>query len=396
MPLIIGQTKINYLSGPNQMFYLQPLQNVSPLILFGDVHFSGKNQCNPSEHEYKLYSDDFLKLLDTLPFTVNLYVESWLRKADYPPNKKTFSYFKNVGDLDQLIPALRFPRMACYIKELRGTELYSTYCPTKNLNWHHIDARFAEHLQITKSGSYKTKSIFTEYKAFLSYNALEALTKCKSLTEKELTYNIFTTLTFEEYIEGLEILKLFLGNPNTLFETLLNNSNSIINKQIKKINFNITVKMLTDFYKDIYLKQYDLPNETVLIDFISTLQSFLKVQNTENYQNVISMLFNDTDDKDGWSIRKYIIANRRQLMKLTSIIVDLYFSFRLLKKDHSELTIGVAGLAHIDNCVSFLTQYLKAYRIETKIIGEYTGDTETAQRCLEMPDINLNTITKMK
>ena len=54
MPLIIGQTKINYLSGPNQMFYLQPLQNVSPLILFGDVHFSGKNQCEQKELEYSI------------------------------------------------------------------------------------------------------------------------------------------------------------------------------------------------------------------------------------------------------------------------------------------------------------------------------------------------------
>ncbi len=400
MPLIINDKNIKFLSGPNRMYYLVSNMDYPSLILFGDVHGSDKNQCD--ENEYKLYSDEFLKLLDDLPYGVNLFVETWLRRKDYSPNEATFKHFRSdvFSSTKQLIPALTFPRIACYIKDLRGTELYSKYCPTKNIKWHNIDARFSENLEY-KKGKYTSKKVYTEFKTFSAFNELEKIIKRyyeeKPLNKAFFENDVFQDLSFKRYIEGFSMLQRFIDidNPKNIFNALLEDNNSIINKQLQKINLNPTKTLFSTFYKKQFLEKYELYKPEYLNNFISEIILYLETEDNIYIENLQKMLDNKEQIEDGWTIHNLIVDGFMTLMKLTSIILDLYFTFRMLKSDYGELTIGILGNEHAENITVFLTEYLKIYKIKEQVIGDYTGNRDTSQRCLKMPDINLNIINKV-
>jgi hypothetical protein len=151
MPLKIGGTYVNKLSGPISMNILYPnvqhlydFPNAPIFIIFGDSHFSNKNYCNPVEDEkngHYIVDRGFLKLLSDAvnpDDIVDFYTEGGPFHLKDVDTSSTWPVNTPMHDI-----WIMFKK--CYyntrMKEMQTFDI-QTYNKLKNIRWQSGDIRF--------------------------------------------------------------------------------------------------------------------------------------------------------------------------------------------------------------------------------------------------------------
>ena len=309
----IGDKIIKKISGPVSFYYLKPTKVKEPgidyplLMLFGDMHRSRDNMCDPCNSDkgcYQIYDDRFLQLLDkvsSLEKPMDIYFE------DFKVNKSAenlSSFFSETHENPKLninnIPPLENYQMLffnCFnhIKrtDLRGfnKNINNKVCPTRTIRWQYADVRFCNNDCIEGK-------IMQYLKNYLK-------------NDKYKQFTIFED-KFNELVKGLIGLNTysisnFMDFSNKLFNNFLTIENkSIIRKQINKqqnsklkdINFWIEI-YATSLMND-FIKINPNPNRfyvyipSTLVD-IYTILRIMKTSDVTSIQPTICMIYLGND-----------------------------------------------------------------------------------------------------
>ena len=417
--LQIGDTNITKISGPVSMYFLRPKQEIYdnggadnfPLfLLFGDVHESKENSCDPcndidkNSSCYRLSDEKFLKLLDTLSsdqLPIDFYTE-YKFKGDVTENKE-----------QQLTEMIQGKRLWCY-NMYRTDNKFNSFknnCPTNKIRWHVADIRrFGGDMNINYTDdiatdllknidfsikyqdySYIENQIYSILEYFSDKENIEHLDYYKKILTKIFngSSNFKTINDFKELLltlcdtndDTLNIEKF----ANTLFYKYINeNENSLIFKQIMKQDY--------PQFKDINFWCYLYKKSLLNRNFI---------YNITDLKQVIEKLDVNFDFNDNFN---YKCCNDL-MMSITSSFIDLYTLARIFKKPvtkqvhdtrstldiRSSLSIGFFGNFHIKNIVDLLLE-TGYYNLEHKIDEKYFYKNEFEYqviRCINI-DFKLN------
>ena len=405
--LQIGDTNITKISGPVSMYYLRPKQEIYdnggsdnfPLfLLFGDVHESTNNSCDPCNDTdknsscYRLSDEKFLKLLDTLSsdnLPIDFYTENQF-KGDIAKNKA-----------QQLTEMIQGERLWCYnmYRTDNKFDSFRNNCPTNKIRWHLADIRrFGGNMNINYTDDiardllqnidfsikYQNYSyienqidIILEYFSDSDKEKIEHLDYYKEILNKIFngSSNFKTMNDFKELLltlcdtddNTLNIEKF----ANTLFNKYINgNENSLIYKQIIKQDY-LQFKDI-NFWCYLYKK---------------TLLNRIFIYNITDLKKVIEKLDVNFDFNDNINYECFFQLSHF----ITASFVDLYTLARIFKKPitkqdnnarstfdvRSSLSIGFFGKFHIENMVDLLLE-TGYYNLEHKI------EQKNENRCINI------------
>lgn len=373
----IGDEIIENLSGPVNFTLLKPKNiNYPIIILFGDVHDgSNEGQCTCKNRCYKIYSVDFLKILDSLSkdnHPVDLYFESFFTRKDFNRiNKGNYDDVFKTDIRTNIMSQFVSNTKVCFYKELKKS-LSKYKCPAENIRWHHSDPR-----QIKYTGDYKyyyEGQIFGLYLIFSDYGENKNI--------KKFTYSIKHNLFLDDEKFKNNLIMLYKCifndkkyNTNTFFKQYFNLNNeyfvkhSLILKQIRKsiFTFDIWEKWFSEYYIYVLNKNYIKNISANINEILDSLDNKVKLE---------KLLNNQSNTFDIENILLYV----------TSIFLDMYYITRSFKMidNPAYLSFGYFGLHHTDNLTYLLTNIMKMYTLK------YETPEHNLSRCLKLPKFNLN------
>jgi hypothetical protein len=396
--VIINNARIKKLSGPVTFQILEPNIEVFKrlkrdyniqlpiVILVGDEHYSSEGQCkncNIEKNCYPIYSNEFISLLDNLSnkgFSVDIYTENiitekmreYLLKAN---DDRILTYLKKKFELyrkNEMLPMLRENILSCYIKELKGTDIYDKFCPSKNIRWHYADVRF----------NINFKKYSMESKFFYLFNIQEqikdlvGLIKLQSKLENISTENKndidlltnnfkykFANYELTRFPRDLNIgifdsgdslddfkLRLFKlkeMNMEVFFESILS---LMKNENIDKIiDYFFTINNPEFVNSLIYKQLKDLPND-IKYGILTTMKDYMKIYLNEK----IPYLNSEEADNE-----QYKIAIQNYLTDLIFLIQN----YNRITIKHFEAFLAKYYMAYTDN-KQFTIYYLSPIKFD--------------------------------
>jgi len=394
MPLIIKDKIIDHISGPVSFSLLKPKVNIKlpSILLFGDVHLSTKGMCNCKQDGcYNIYDKSFLQILDESFMNIDFYIEAWFleyQRVQATNEEQILKYIKIAEDKKFPIFMLREKIMLCYVKELRGSELWKKYSPTQNMKYHYVDTRCScsyyiesllHNIELTP---HPTEHDSLSLSNLYSYNNLhpKIIENCIIRLKKKYGSYYFKILDFQ-YLLTFDLQKAI-----DLFFELATPENSLIIKQYNKLPKSLRD---IDMWKDVFVKYYKYIFDTesnLTSEVLEARKLFYKTLLNDNLDEIIKMTKND-------ELCKLLLQTSQSV--LSSMYLDIYYLFRMLKKieekDSSKINICYFGDYHVENIKYLLTTILEFYTVinEINAQGDIDERTDSFNRCLKMPNINL-------
>jgi hypothetical protein len=419
--MLIKDKKIDRISGPVSFALLKPKKfifdelkkegvHLPIFMLFGDVHFSDKYQCNNCTCNggssavgccMPIYSNEFLRLIDSIStneYPVDFGIEGFYAGVEkqnlrYEDNLKLFKTKNN-----DIMEKLREQNIICYEREKRGTKLYEKYCPTKNIRWQYTDPRHA------RGTKYNLEHLIQSLEDPI-YNKLSSLFIGKVPSKNEIQ-KVITGLknNYNDMFYKVIVLKYYMvTSPEKAidyFFTIATTGNSLVIKQFNKLSKSFKdlpfwKKSLSDYFlhalKEGEKNDYGKNPSKDYIDLVKNIRK-------EFYELIIK------DDIDTLSIRLTDTLFRNALhasakganITENTVFMDLYYVFRTFKIPRGDrnpyLSIIFGGDFHRRNITFFLANIIKYYDIveEVKIKGDFIYNEDAQMRCTYMPNINLN------
>ena len=410
--MLINNKKIDRISGPVSFALLKPKKfifdelkkegvHLPIFMLFGDVHFSGENQCNNCTCDggssavgssccMPVYSNEFLRLIDSIStkeYPVDFGIEGFLDKYEKEELKKEYLLIEFQKNNIDIMHKLREEISACYIRDLRGTKLYEKYCPTKNIRWHYMDARQLSRTKYNLENLIHSiiedlKVIFSDATNMSKEQVKKIINKIKDKVKDDKLFSYILYIKFTMIDSPEEAI-------DTYFKADYKFKNSLVLKQIKKLSSSFTdlkkiEKMFSDYLTYILNQHKD---EYKDIDFINKQRRIFYLSIFKNDIDTILDILKDKN-KVNALINGFVMD-----LEECSIFMDLYYIFRTFKIPYENknpfLSILYAGNFHRRNITYFLTDIIKYYDIvsDTKIKEDFQ---DPEMRCTYMPNINLN------
>lgn len=410
MPLIIKDKTIDHISGPVSFIALKPKNNLNlPIImLFGDIHFSIKGMCDcKKEGCYKIYDSSFLQIIDSLSTSdhpVDFNIESWMLKYQREQLKEeTFilKYKELAKKSKHPIKMVRENLYICYIKELRDSEVWKKYCPTKLMRYHYVDVRIADDSKYNLENRIHLIEQNLKIDEEIQPLSLSNLYHYKNLNIKDIEILItrLKKIYGDQYFNILQFKYLLVSSALTqsvvdfekaieYFFKFATPENSLIMKQYSKLPEKLKDETM---WKNIFVSYFK---------YIFSKDNFyaLRLLNHTRKKFYEILLKDDINE-----IVKFHLSDERKILQYTanstesSIYLDLYYLLRTLKiENNTRLSLGYFGCEHVQNLKYLLTTVLNFYdvigEVEIHTTDEY--DKDAFNRCLKMPNINLNDYIK--
>ena len=416
--MIINNKKIDRISGPVSFSLLKPKMFIFDelkkegvrlpiFMLFGDVHFSDKHQCNnctcvdSSSCCLPIYSENFLRIIDSIATPenpVDFGIEGFYagKQKENLKNENTLKYFRTLNK--DIMQKLRENNAACYIRELRGTKLYEKYCPTKNIRWQYTDPRHApgtkyslEHLiQSLEDPAYK--------------NNLSSLFMGKIPSKSEIK-KVINEMSSKDMFYKIIMLKYHMvTSPEKAidyFFSIATPQNSLVLKQFNKLSKSFKdlpfwKKALSDYFlyalKEGEDRDYGKNPSNDYINLIKKLRKEFCELLIKNDIDTLSIRLTDTLFRNALTT-----ASKGSSITENTIFMDLYYIFRTFKIPGAEgknpfLSLIYAGDFHRKNITYFLSNIIRYYDIveEVNIKGDFMYNEDRQMRCTYMPNFNFN------
>jgi len=416
--MLINNKKIDRISGPVSFSLLKPKMFIFDelkkegvrlpiFMLFGDVHFSDKHQCNnctcvdSSSCCLPIYSDEFLRIIDSIATPenpVDFGIEGFYagKQKENLKNENTLKYFRTLNK--DIMQKLRENNAACYVRELRGTKLYEKYCPTKNIRWQYTDPRHApgtkyslEHLiQSLEDPAYK--------------NNLSSLFMGKIPSKSEIK-KVINEMSSKDMFYKIIMLKYHMvTSPEKAidyFFSIATPQNSLVLKQFNKLSKSFKdlpfwKKALSDYFlyalKEGEDKDYGKNPSNDYINLIKKLRKEFYELLIKNDIDTLSIRLTDTLFRNALTT-----ASKGSSITENTIFMDLYYIFRTFKIPGAEgknpfLSLIYAGDFHRKNITHFLSNIIRYYDIveEVNIKGDFMYNEDRQMRCTYMPNFNFN------
>jgi hypothetical protein len=446
--LQIGHSTLQKISGPISFTILVPKNNqigvdglvkniidyehqkitygsLPVIMLFGDIHHSNVGMCGECKDDEEcctIYSNFFLKTLDSLSVTPKTPIDFYIERG------KKYEDEQIQTGLEIGVSSLFKPKYAeyplgkinenkgCFIRELRNTMMYTVECPTKKVRWHHIDARHMNSYEGVMSALYKL-FLFEKDSNFVLEEILSII---DTLSGDEFIHylDIFSTCFVEHFdfvsvmynVNAFPIIKYTslvykqimkmkgpLSNFDMWYAWIETYSKSQINEttanyfQAFSERIVLKNKELYRFYNQVSEEEYDPEHDLLFIytDYISnqimtTLIPALKeIKDDKKKMKKIFFDFvfeNIINKNDGFPDSKTV----------PSTFLDLYFITRLYKMpengEPSVLSLGYFGNAHCKGIKHFLTFISKSYNV----YFSQTNEKEINYRCVNLPNLDFN------
>jgi hypothetical protein len=397
MPLIIKDKIIDHISGPVSFSLLKPKTSFSlpNIILFGDAHFSTKGMCECKQDGcYNVYDKSFLQILDSISTDenpVDFNTEAWFldyQRKQAKIEEQFLKYVKIAEENKYSIQMLREKIMLCYVKELKESEIWNKYSPTRLMRYHYVDTRLSNAYSLEylihhiESKPHPTEIDPLSLSNLYSYKKLHPKVVENCICKLKNKYGIF----YFKILKFQYFLTFNLEKAIELFFEIATPENSLIMKQYKKFperlkDIEMWKNVFFKYYKHIFDTDPDLTSEVLL-----ARKHFYKTLLEDNLDNIINMTTNDELSN---------LLLKTPYGTLSSMYLDLYYLFRMLKrieeKDCSRLSIGYFGDLHIVNLKYLLTTILDFYTVVHELNSqEDITDTHSFNRCLKFPNINFS------
>ncbi len=415
--MLIKDKKIASISGPVSFALLKPKKfifddlkkegvHLPIFMLFGDIHFSDDFQCDKCSCNLKdrsccmpIYSEEFLRLIDSMAtkeYPIDFGMEGFSLEGDRELfekyGEKAAKYFKELEDKGS-IPKLRENITICYQRELRGTELYEKYCPTKNIRWHYVDARHAEKSKYNLEyllyilGKLEQKIFDSKYNKEDKKQLKKDIDELKDKFPSEEIWRVITNLKKQLVLDPK-------SGIYTYFMVGEKYNNSLVLKQFNKLS-----KSFKDlpFWKQA-LSDYAIYALKERRDVYATISdNYLEIMDSSRAK-YYSLLFNY--DIEG--IFEFINGEHYNMLGASlnttenAIFLDLYYIFRTFKIPKGDknpfLSISLFGDAHSQHIKYFLTEIIKFYEVveDVKLKGDFAKDQDPEMRCTYIPNIDFN------
>jgi hypothetical protein len=358
----IGELHIKKLSGPVNLTYLFPKKDVFSekadqgiflpiIVLLGDNHDSEENRCEPCDEKdgcFLVESDTFLRSLDQLAkeYPVDVYTEYFPGK---PVSVQGVLFNKFIGKTQ-----------GCYEASLRGTRQYR--CSFPNVRWHYADTRFWKNKRESEVGS------VSRYLKDLIDPSFD-LGEVMRLRNTPILFKKFFLSMMECNRNNDTMDALSQEWSGILKDTISRNKDSVVYKQLKKYNLDISI----DYYCYFSLKFHGVVSEKKVKDELNAGSKLRRIYNyifegepiydREDYKTLLSKI------SDLW-------------VTYTACLLDMYFLGRMFKtpKDNinSYITVGFFGHHHSHSITNCLVRNKRWYDIK------YASDDK--DRCVRVND----------
>jgi hypothetical protein len=415
--MLINNRKIDRISGPVSFALLKPKKfifdelkkegvHLPIFMLFGDVHFSDKYQCNNCTCDggsccMPIYSNEFLRLIDSISTPENP-VDFGIEGFYAGVNKQNLRHEVNLNLFktknNDIMEKLREQNIICYDREQRGTKLYEKYCPTKNMRWQYTDPRHA------RGTKYNLENLIVSLED-PEYNKLSSLFigKVPSKNEIQKVINELKNNHKDMFYKAIMLKYYMVTSPEKAidyFFSIATPQNSLVIKQFNKLSKSFKdlpfwKKSLSDYFlhalKEGEKDDYGKNPSKEYIDLIKNIRK-------EFYELIIH------DDIDTLSIRltdtlfrnALTISAKGASITENTVFMDLYYIFRTFKIPRGDrnpyLSIIFGGDFHRRNITFFLANIIKYYDIveEVKAKGNLLYNEDPQMRCTYIPNINFN------
>jgi hypothetical protein len=371
---------IKKISGPVSMYYLIPNKDIEhtfykpPILLFGDVHRSYENMCEPCHVEdgcYAINQEEFFKKIDecaTFEIPIEFYTEAYLDREN---NFDRFIQGFEGGILSDIISM----GSDCFKQNMEK-------CPTKNIRWHYSDPRLGQmHNELTiESAIHIAVDAMNAYIPFFTENPELVKDSKKFLRMFFRENNFIPSDELKSAVQHIMSSILSINGrisrnlPQTFsssFFDMIKPTNSLIAKQIKK-NPHISFETWKFIFAELISASL-LENKEVISSY-----KYIKPNLFQQY-GTINMLDN-IPDQHFEDISDFILI-------LLAPLLDIYTIARMFKIPSppsvpSVLNVGLFGDSHVRTMVHILTDNFD-YTVVYKKEQEDDEDDE-ANRCLNI------------
>ena len=411
--MILGEKRINKISGPVSIFMLKPNKDffksvkqennhIPIMLLFGDTHFSNSDQCPDCKCDedsesccYHVYSTNFLQLLNKystkehcIDFYMEFYLQSELKKSGLlsKSNDDKIEYFEKRRNEKSITPMklLREHILACYYTELDvNSDLFKKYCPASNINWKYADLRQSVE-DITKYA--KSVYEFLCYHIFTLYDETE---ENNSFYDNYTTdiYSMYNKLISEDELSILfETISSLLKSPTDFINIFFKTKNSLyVNRSIlytsikqqseyvkENLLYNICFEFISSYFQ-ITSKLYK--TEMAYLSLFFHYASLCKTKSELDiliHQNNLSNSFPEQDIVEDIGLN------------LTIFFLDLYYIFDSFNSTKTFLSIGYFGSKHQNIIRDVLVNKLHLY----EDVSENSSSNSIKKRCQDLSCIN--------
>ena len=422
--LILDNKPITSITGPINLNILKPEMsfhkefNAPIFILFGDQHHSKEHFCTNCTCEtniqkpccYKIFSDDFLKILDNVgsdpKYPVDFSIEGGLSGKQKDFDKKEIEeYVKFALERGTPMSLLRDRLIPCYSRNIKETDLdyYKKTCPTINIRWQLADSRQTD---FDYNSGYK----YNFGKFLIIMGDFFKILKKKEINENDIFFlvNENVHIINEKYLEALKHI------VDEDFFDYIDKDTSLIFKQLKKLPENQQKdweNWIKQYYRYIYNKViietkylYKIEKlKEIITKIISFLQDFIKYYNLygtegddkyfdkqqEIQDDLIKYVENEDKKSEDGIYGFYKIYNISDFISTINLIdLDLYFVLRSFKKPEGSnnplVSIGYFGATHCENIVHFLMNIIGEGKYEEVYKKDEIKIGEEFSRCLEI------------
>lgn len=400
MPLIVGDIKVQKISGPVSCVVLKPTDQflvlcadsgiTAPMyMLFGDYHRSTRGMCHRCNCDntsrdccYPVYSEEFLGEFDNITRDHGFPISVFNEGVDY------IDYKDNVMSKYYPIDQFSFKNMSCYNKELKYDDNENP-CPYKYLQWHAGDARFFKSKKyyyesvidmyidnlsklydrflkkemtvqnIIKMRNYledRLKNSIQDYKKVL----IDIIKSTDKMYEKEFYSNIF-----EKFQHCSVIYKQYSKLSNNIIKEkvklAINENYEYLNNKFNTIGKYVNLKLINDIF------------EEYISDNIDATETLNKINDVFYFIENAEISSND--------FKSLIILYNSQFLDLYTILRSLKFT----STETPNMCIGYFGDAHRKQTTHFLVNLMKFYTVE-----HFINAQEKHMRCLSFDNININ------
>jgi hypothetical protein len=412
MPLIIGDKKINKISGPVSMFILKPkvnelFPNLPLYMLFGDMHNSSENMCGEDvedETVVNVYDIKFLQALNSL-CTKERPIDFYVEGGDIH-NKKYI--YTEPGEEGLPLNEMWSLYMDCYRYGQVPKYEHKTDCKSiEKVRWQSADAR--NFLKFWKRCNMYTFLQEIDFKLKDDSNEDEEDEDEDEEDEDEdeededsfkLPYktSVYDPIKFKKVLTSLRqsenseycLNKIALQDLTSLDDFIFQ-EDGLVMKQLNKIK---NVKQRDELIK--YIKTFcRLITKSIIEAYKKYIPILLKIDRDLKHIIISGEIDNKFLERnwDKVALYHYFLESKH------TILLDVYTICRSFKHLLSEqigepkpiMNILYAGHDHIKNVIYFLKSVSKLYTVEFKSDYINTGRTHDANRCIEIKDdINLD------
>ena len=396
MPLTINGNTVKNLSGPVSMYihipkvdHLKQFPYAPILILFGDIHESNKNYCNPVTN--KIFGTEFLKLIsDAVGAKPKEAKEAKEAKEEKEPDGKVDFYVEGGDHHNQLDDGYNFKDWPmeqlwklfskCYNnpKMPERTISKESECNLiKNIRWQSGDIRFFE----------KEKSKFN------SVEFIKNIIRDQEIYPNDLPLNcgvhINLSLSTEMSVNDIKI--------STTADEIYNEYvlDGLINKQLKKIlladyklkgYFLDKIKIYIEAVINKLNKEYGSDIETINSIKESIIRLFKCEKYSQEYYDIVKKLETHIENKDTTIYSNYLRSVRTVLLDIYSLcrtykIIIKYPTIRStsIKEECPLINIFYFGNRHIEHINEFFLKDIYT--------NEYSCEANSENRCLDFSKV---------